>query len=132
MNFDALTLTGDVNYGALATFYGPAGQYINENWWYNGGGDFSFIVIGDTGEGDASQHALRDQLLTVSRRDEVKFVIRDRADYEYARDSKQASVGDLRRYGFELRLAIEDDRRNVEMFRTEGVPCIYFHSGYYD
>ena len=37
-------------------------------------GDFSFIVIGDTGEGDASQHALRDQLLTVARRDDVKFV----------------------------------------------------------
>ena len=29
-------------------------------------GDFSFVVIGDTGEGDASQHALRDQLLTVA------------------------------------------------------------------
>ena len=30
-----------------------------------------------------------------------------------ARDFKQASVWDLRDYGFELRLAIEDDRRNV-------------------
>ena len=29
-------------------------------------GDFSFIVIGDTGEGDASQHVLRDQLLAVA------------------------------------------------------------------
>ena len=28
-----------------------------------GSGDFSFVVIGDTGEGDASQHVLRDQLL---------------------------------------------------------------------
>ena len=28
--------------------------------------DFSFIVIGDTGEGDASQHVLRDQLLAVA------------------------------------------------------------------
>ena len=37
-------------------------------------GDFSFIVVGDTGEGDASQHALRDQLLTVAQRDDVKFV----------------------------------------------------------
>ena len=37
-------------------------------------GDFSFIVIGDTGEGDASQHALRDQLLTVAERDDVRFV----------------------------------------------------------
>ena len=37
-------------------------------------GDFSFVVIGDTGEGDASQHALRDQLLTVAAREDVKFV----------------------------------------------------------
>lgn len=36
---------------------------------------FSFIVIGDTGEGDASQHVLRDQLLAVAARDEVRFVI---------------------------------------------------------
>jgi hypothetical protein len=60
------------------------------------------------------------------------LVMRPWGDYDYARDFKQASVGDLRRYGFELALAIEDDRRNVEMFRAEGVPCIYFHSGYYD
>jgi hypothetical protein len=39
------------------------------------GGDFSFIVIGDTGEGDASQHSLRDQYLQVVRKDEVKFVV---------------------------------------------------------
>jgi len=38
-------------------------------------GDFSFIVIGDTGEGDASQQVLRDQLLTVSATDDVKFVV---------------------------------------------------------
>ena len=39
------------------------------------GGDFSFIVIGDTGEGDASQHSLRDQYLQVVRKEEVKFVV---------------------------------------------------------
>src|SRR2546427_246348 len=38
-------------------------------------GDFSFIVIDDTGEGDASQHVLRDAYLDVVRCDEVKFVI---------------------------------------------------------
>ncbi|MFO0977487.1 MAG: metallophosphoesterase [Planctomycetaceae bacterium] len=37
--------------------------------------DFSFIIIGDTGEGDASQHSLRAQLLEVANRPEVKFVI---------------------------------------------------------
>jgi uncharacterized membrane protein HdeD (DUF308 family) len=39
------------------------------------GKDYSFIVIGDTGEGDASQHVLRSQYLEVARRDDVKFVI---------------------------------------------------------
>ena len=38
-------------------------------------GDFSFIVIGDTGEGDASQHVLRDQLLSVAGSDDVRFVV---------------------------------------------------------
>ena len=38
-------------------------------------GDFSFIVIGDPGEGDASQHALRDQLLTVAAHPDVRFVV---------------------------------------------------------
>src|SRR4029453_18608285 len=40
-----------------------------------GPGDFSFIVIGDTGEGDASQHVLRDQLLAVAGSADVRFVV---------------------------------------------------------
>ena len=60
------------------------------------------------------------------------LLMRPWGDYDMARDFKQASVWDLRNYGFELRLAFEDDRRNVAMFRSEGVPCVYFHSGYYD
>jgi len=39
------------------------------------GVDFSFLVIGDPGEGDASQHVLRDQILTATARDEVKFIV---------------------------------------------------------
>jgi hypothetical protein len=38
-------------------------------------GDFSFLVIGDPGEGDASQHALRDQLLSAAQSADVRFVI---------------------------------------------------------
>ncbi len=45
---------------------------------------------------------------------------------------QQEAVWELRTYGFELRLAFEDDRRNREMFHSEGVPCIYIHSGYYE
>ena len=45
---------------------------------------------------------------------------------------KQATVGQLREFGFDLRLAFEDDRRNADMFHAEGVPCVYIHSGYYE
>jgi uncharacterized membrane protein HdeD (DUF308 family) len=38
-------------------------------------GDFSFIVIGDTGEGDASQHVLRDQLLAAANQTDVRFLV---------------------------------------------------------
>jgi uncharacterized membrane protein HdeD (DUF308 family)/3',5'-cyclic AMP phosphodiesterase CpdA len=37
--------------------------------------DFSFLVIGDPGEGDPSQHALRDQVLAAARKDSVRFVV---------------------------------------------------------
>jgi len=37
--------------------------------------DFSFVVIGDPGEGDPSQHILKDQILTVSNKKDVKFVV---------------------------------------------------------
>src|SRR5262249_33514945 len=36
---------------------------------------FSFIVIGDTGEGDASQHVLKDSLLRAAAAEDVKFVV---------------------------------------------------------
>ena len=68
------------------------------------------------------QHDLRWDLL----------VMREWGDYGASRDFKQDAVHDLRRFGFDLRLAFEDDRRNVDMFHREGVPCIYIHSGYYE
>jgi hypothetical protein len=45
---------------------------------------------------------------------------------------KRAAVQALRGSGFDLRLAFEDDRRNVAMLHDEGIPCIYLHSGYYE
>jgi len=38
-------------------------------------GDFSFIVIGDTGEGDASQYSLVENYLDFARRDDIKFIV---------------------------------------------------------
>jgi phosphoglycolate phosphatase-like HAD superfamily hydrolase len=60
------------------------------------------------------------------------LVMRDWDDLGSSRSYKQRVVGEFRDYGFELRLAFEDDRRNVDMFHAEGIPCIYIHSGYYD
>lgn len=37
--------------------------------------DFSFIVIGDTGEGDGSQYSLADRYRALGTRDDIKFVI---------------------------------------------------------
>ncbi len=37
--------------------------------------DFSFVVIGDPGEGDPSQHVLKDQILKISEQADVKFVV---------------------------------------------------------
>ena len=60
------------------------------------------------------------------------LVMRRDGDYRPARNFKQAAVRDIRKSGFEVRLCLEDDVRNVEMFRAEGVPCLYIHSGYYE
>ncbi len=60
------------------------------------------------------------------------LIMRDFGDYEASREFKRRSVRELRRAGFDPLLSFEDDRRNVAMFRDEGIPCVYIHSGYYD
>ena len=60
------------------------------------------------------------------------LIMREFGDYMASRVFKQRTVGELRRFGFDLRVAFEDDPRNVHMFHTEGVPCVYIHSGYYE
>lgn len=60
------------------------------------------------------------------------LIMRDFGDYSAARAFKQHTVRELRSRGFELRLAFEDDPRNVHMFHTQGVPCVYIHSGYFE
>jgi hypothetical protein len=60
------------------------------------------------------------------------LVMRDRGDYSQVTSFKHGVVLDLRSYGFELRLAFEDDPSNHAMFVAVGIPCVYLHSGYYD
>jgi hypothetical protein len=60
------------------------------------------------------------------------LIMRNAGDYAAAREFKRGTVGEHRNYGVDLRLAFEDDRRNLEMFHEEGLPCVYIHSGYYE
>lgn len=60
------------------------------------------------------------------------LVMRPAGEYMPSPDAKRVAVGELRSAGFELLLAFDDDRRNVDMFHSEGIPCIYLHSGYYE
>jgi uncharacterized membrane protein HdeD (DUF308 family) len=41
----------------------------------SGNDDFTFLVIGDNGDGGASQHSLRDQYLFLGKRPDVKFLV---------------------------------------------------------
>ncbi len=60
------------------------------------------------------------------------LVMRGRAERAPVTEYKRGVVGELRDYGFDLRLALEDDPSNHAMFVEEGVPCVYIHSGYYE
>ena len=60
------------------------------------------------------------------------LIMREFGDYMVAPAFKHRSVNELRAAGFDLRLAFEDDPRNVHMFHTQDVPCVYIHSGYYE
>ncbi len=59
------------------------------------------------------------------------LIMRPTGSLPVSRDFKCEVTADLRAAGFDLVIAIEDDLRNVEMFRAEGIPCLYKHSGYY-
>jgi pyridoxine 5'-phosphate synthase PdxJ len=60
------------------------------------------------------------------------LIMRDEDDWSSSHTFKQMELGELMRSGFDVRLAIDDDPRNVEMYRKAGVHALYFHSGYYD
>src|SRR5436190_1403844 len=65
----------DVEKASLAAGVVPEKIFAVEPGGVNNEGDFSFIVIGDTGEGDPSQMSLRDQLIAAGNREQVKFLV---------------------------------------------------------
>ncbi len=75
--------------------------------------------------------------ITVSwlHRHEIRWdllIMRPDGDRRPSTDYKRDAVRALAGGGFELRLAFEDDPRNITMLRDEGVPAVYLHSGYYE
>ncbi|HEV8514289.1 MAG TPA: metallophosphoesterase, partial [Cyclobacteriaceae bacterium] len=63
----AMTSSVGEDYSARAFRLKPTG--LTED------GDFSFVVVGDPGEGDASQMVLKDQILQVTNQPDVKFLV---------------------------------------------------------
>ena len=59
------------------------------------------------------------------------LIMREHDVWEASAVFKTGEVDELERRGFELRLAFEDDHRNVAMYRDRSIPCVYIHSGYY-
>jgi phosphoglycolate phosphatase-like HAD superfamily hydrolase len=59
------------------------------------------------------------------------LVMREYGDYSGVDRFKRETLHDLTRHGFDVRLALDDDPKNHAMYVSEGVPCIYIHSGYY-
>ncbi len=61
------------------------------------------------------------------------LIMRHRSDGAISSpEFKRRSVRELRERGYEPQLAIDDDQRNIDMFRSESVPSLYLHSGYYE
>jgi hypothetical protein len=63
----AMTSVAGEGFGANAFQLKPAGVSDSS--------DFSFVVVGDPGEGDASQLILKDQIVSVTNQPDVKFVV---------------------------------------------------------
>ena len=78
--------------------------------------------LADTTLAWLERHGIRWDLLAM-RRD---------GDRGSSPDVKRALLADLRADGYEPVLAVDDDPRNLVMYRCEGVPTVYLHSGYYD
>ena len=60
------------------------------------------------------------------------LVMKDDDDYRRTHLAKREALATLREAGFTPVLALDDEPGNVDMYRLEGVPCLYIHSGYYD
>jgi phosphoglycolate phosphatase-like HAD superfamily hydrolase len=59
------------------------------------------------------------------------LIMREYGDYSGVDRFKRETLHELLSDGFDVRLALDDDPKNHAMYVSEGVPCVYIHSGYY-
>ena len=59
------------------------------------------------------------------------LIMRPPGDYQPSPGFKRYELLALQERGFETMLAIDDDMRNVRMYRGEGLPTLYLESGYH-
>lgn len=59
------------------------------------------------------------------------LVMRSGRDFASASSFKRKACGALHEAGFVIELALDDDPRNIAMYRGANIPAIYIESGYY-
>lgn len=72
--------------------------------------------------------------LTWLHQHEVRWdllIMRSSGDYRRSTAMKQHALEQLQTRNYDPVLAIEDDPRNVKMFESNGIPCIFIPSGYH-
>jgi phosphoglycolate phosphatase-like HAD superfamily hydrolase len=92
--------------------------------------DSSLLIILLTGRPRRVQPHTRAWLERYSIRWDL-LIMREYGDYSGVDEFKRESLRHLRAAGFDIQLALDDDPKNHAMYVSEGVPCIYIHSGYY-
>ena len=55
-----------------------------------------------------------------------------RGSHGTSADFKRHELSRLRAAGYEVALSVDDDERNIDMYRSEDVFALYVHSGYYE
>ena len=59
------------------------------------------------------------------------LIMRPGQDWRSSAAFKREETVELRARGFDVAMAVDDDRRNVAMFRDQGIPTTYIDSGYH-
>ena len=55
-----------------------------------------------------------------------------RGSHGFSADFKRHELSRLRAAGYQVALSVDDDERNIDMYRSEDVFALYVHSGYYE